>query len=60
MSNLDKELETALKEKIGEKISNDEDLINLILLYISKQNSSSKKAELTEILEKIYKKTNND
>lgn len=60
MSNLDKELEIALREKISEKISNDDKLIDLILLFISKQNSNSKKAELTELLEQIYKKINND
>ena len=62
MSNLDKELENALREKITEKISQDEDFLELFLLFIQKNNpdSAATKPELTEMIENIYQKIDND
>ena len=62
MSNLDKELENALREKITEKISQDEDFLKLFLLFIQKHNpdSTATKPELTEMIENIYQKIDND
>ena len=62
MSNLDKELENALKEKFTEKVSQDEDFLKLFLLYIQKNNPDleATKPELTELIENIYQNINND
>ena len=53
---IDSELKKQIVKNISESISNDKEIIDLVITYLEKINTAKKSQELDSVLDEIYQK----